>query len=82
MAGAVLMTLEEFAKVHQLPERWLLLRYECEALTSNPNYWYRPDMQNTARILAVEASDIFHARLAGSKELGVLCTHELKINIA
>ena len=35
------MTLEEFASAHQLPERWISLHCECEALTSNPNYWYR-----------------------------------------
>ncbi len=58
------MTLEEFAKVHQLPERWLSLRRELEVLVGDPQYWYRPDMQNAARILATEASDIIHAQLA------------------
>ncbi len=57
------MTLEYFAKAHDLPERWLSLRRECEALVSHFQYWYRSDMQNAARILAVEASDILHARL-------------------
>ncbi len=76
------MTLEEFARAHELPERWISLRCQCEALTSNPNYWYRPDMQNTARILALEASDILHARLADGKVLDIICSHELKKDIA
>ncbi len=52
------MTLEEFAESHQLPSRWLSLRHECEALTRNPLYWSRSDLQNTARILAVEVSNM------------------------
>jgi hypothetical protein len=76
------MTLEEFARAHQLPERWLSLRRECEALVSNPQYWYRPDMQNAARILATEASDILHARLVNRKTRDVPCSDELKKNIA
>ncbi len=59
------MTLEEFAKIHQLSARWLSLRRECEALVRNPQYWCCPDMQNAARILATEASDILYARLKG-----------------
>ncbi len=76
------MNLEEFAKAHQLPERWLSLRRECEALVSNPQYWYRSDMQNAARLLATDASDILHARLANRKERHVLCSDELIKNIA
>ncbi len=76
------MTLEEFARVYQLPERWLSLRHECEALVSDPQYWYRRDMQSAARALAAEASDILHARLADRKEQRVLCSDELKKNIA
>ncbi len=76
------MTLEEFASAHQLPERWISLRCQCEVLTSDSNYWYRADMQNAARILAVEASDILHARLADHKEQDVLCSDELKKDIA
>ncbi len=56
------MTLEEFAKAHQLPARWLSLRLECEALVSNPRYWYCPELQNAAQILTSEASDILHAK--------------------
>ncbi len=76
------MTLEGFARAHQLPERWLSLRRECEVLVSNPQYWYRSDMQNAARILATEASDILHFRLRDGKERDVLCSDELKKNIA
>ncbi len=76
------MTLEEFARAHQLPERWLTLRRQCEALVSNPQYWYSPDMQNAARILAAEASEILHARRADRKKRDVLCSNEPKKNIA
>ncbi len=75
------MTLEEFARAYQLPERWISLRRKCEALTSDLNYWYRADMKNSARILAVEASDILHARLADRKELDFICSDELKKDI-
>ncbi len=34
------------------------MRHECEALVRNPLYWSRSDLQNRARILAVEASNI------------------------
>lgn len=76
------MTLEEFARAHQLPERWLSLRRECEALVSDPQYWYHPDMQNAVRILATEASDILHTRLAERKEQGILRSDNVKKNIA
>ncbi len=76
------MTLEEFARAHQLPEHWLTLRRECEALVGHPQYWYRSDMQNAARILATGASDILHARPADRKTRNVLCSDELKKRIA
>ena len=76
------MTLEEFARAHQLPERWLSLRRECEALVRNPQYWCQKDLQNAARILAKEASDLLHARLADRKQRDVLCSDYLKKNIA
>jgi hypothetical protein len=76
------MTLEEFANVHELPERWLSLRRECEALVCHPQYWYRPDMQNAARILAVEASHILHAQRKGSPTRKVSCHEEPKTMIA
>lgn len=76
------MNLEEFARTHKLPDKWLSLRRECEALVSNPQYWYRRDMQNAARMLATDASDILHARLAERKKRSVLCSDELTKNIA
>lgn len=76
------VTLEEFAKAHQLPEHWLSLRRECEELVRNPQYWYHRDMQNAARSLATAASDILHSRLADHKVRNVLCSGELTKNIA
>ncbi len=76
------MTLDEFAKVHKLPERWLSLRRECAALVSHPRYWYRPEMQNAARILAAEASDILHAQLRNSRKRKVSCHDEPSTMIA
>lgn len=52
------MSLEEFARLQQLPHRWLLLRRECNALVDNPQFWYRRELRNEARSLATEASDI------------------------
>ncbi len=51
-------SLEQFADVHGLPERWLSLRRDCEALASHPQFWSRPELQDLARRLAKEASDI------------------------
>ena len=76
------MSLEDFARSQKLPNHWLSLRRQCEALVSNPQYWYRPDMQNAARMLATEASDILHARLAEREKRPVLCSDELIKNIA
>lgn len=53
-----MMSLEEFARLHRLPDRWLLLRRECNVLVDNPQFWYRRELQNEARMLATEASDI------------------------
>ena len=52
------MSLEEFAQVHGLPEKWLLLRRRGEILVRDPQFWSRPDLQEAARKLATEASDI------------------------
>ncbi len=57
------MTLKEFALEHSLPEQWLVLRRQCEEIVVQPQYWSRPDLQNAARLLATEASDILRARL-------------------
>jgi hypothetical protein len=57
------MTLEEFSNAHNLPPRWLSLRRESEAIVRDPQFWSRTDMQNRARKLAVEASDILDCRI-------------------
>lgn len=57
------MTLQEFARAHNLPPRWLRLRQQCEELVRDPSFWSRRDMQDAARTLATEASDILHQHL-------------------
>jgi hypothetical protein len=57
-------TIEEFASTHQLPARWLELRNICNRLVARADFWYRPDLRNEARELAVDASDILHLALA------------------
>jgi hypothetical protein len=57
-------TIEEFASQHQLPARWLELRKTCNRLVARADFWYRADLRNEARQLAVEASDILHSALA------------------
>ncbi len=52
------MSLEQFAEMHRLPERWLSLRRDCEALVRHPQFWSRPELQDLARSLATKASDI------------------------
>lgn len=54
------MTLEDFARANNLPDKWLALRRECEAIVRDPQFWYRPALQNDGRKLAVQASDILH----------------------
>lgn len=76
------MTLEQFTRAHQLPERWLSLRRKCEELVDDPQYWYRPDMQNAVRTLASDASDMLLAQLADCNERDVLCSDQLRKNVA
>lgn len=57
------LTIQEFASKHELPVRWLELRRDCNRLVMQADFWYRPDLLNEARQLAVEASDILHAAL-------------------
>lgn len=52
------MTLEAFARAHKLPPRWLDLREACENIVRQPEFWYRHDLQERAKKLAVEASEI------------------------
>jgi hypothetical protein len=55
------MTLEEFAQIHGLNEEWLKLRRECNEVVAQPDFWYREDLKNRAREIAVKASDILKA---------------------
>jgi hypothetical protein len=63
-------TLEEFACKHRLPQRWMELREECNRLVARPDFWYRADVRDEARQLAVEASDILSAALKHEKPAG------------
>jgi hypothetical protein len=54
-------TIEEFAIAHQLPSRWVELRKDCSQLAGRADFWYRADLRDAARQLAVEASDILHS---------------------
>lgn len=63
------MTLETFARVHDLPARWLELRKDCEDIVARPDFWYRADLQDAAKKLALEASDMLVDALA--RETGV-----------
>jgi len=56
-------TIEEFASEHQLPLRWVELRNTCDRLVERADFWYRADLRNAARPLAVEASDILLSSL-------------------
>lgn len=62
------MSLEEFARLNQLPPQWLLLRRECNVLVGDPQFWYRPDLQDQARKLAAEASKILRVCSSGRNE--------------
>lgn len=62
-------TLEEFADKHCLPIRWLQLRKACDRLAGRADFWYRPELLNQARRLAVEASDILTSTLGRGNQL-------------
>lgn len=67
-------TLEEFAIKHQLPPPWLELRKACNQFVERADFWYRVDLRDAARRLAVEASDILHLapkRTDGSAQAGM-----------
>lgn len=55
------MSLEEFARIHNLGPTWLELRYECNRIVARPDFWYRKELQSAARELAVKASDMLAA---------------------
>ena len=52
------MSLEEFARIHNLGPSWLELRRECDRVVARPDFWYRRELQNAARELAVKASEM------------------------
>lgn len=52
------MSLEEFARTHLLDSHWLNLRLECNRIVARPDFWYRRELQDAARQLAVAASNI------------------------
>jgi hypothetical protein len=52
------MTLREFSVAHRLPSEWVKLR-ECSGqIAARNDFWYRRDLQDEARQLAMRASDI------------------------
>ena len=62
------MTLEVFAQVHDLSARWLELRKACESIVARPDFWYQLGLQEAARKLALEASDILVKALTSKGE--------------
>ncbi len=59
------LSLEEFARRHSLPERWLRLRHQCEAAVRDPRFWYAEDLQTVVRQWALEASNLLQQQPAG-----------------
>lgn len=59
------MSLEEFAQSHGLDPNWIELRIRCNQIVGQPDFWYRKDLRDSARELAVEASDILKAAHSG-----------------
>lgn len=55
------MSLEDFARIHHLPAAWLNLRLECNQIVARPDFWYRRELRDSARELAVAASEILTA---------------------
>ena len=62
------MTLHEYAKAQGLPQHWLDLRQKCEDLVRLSDFWYRPELKDEARRLAVEASDLLTSALNQASE--------------
>ncbi len=75
-------SLEQFAETHGLPEGWLSLRRDCEALARQPQFWSRPDLQDAARKLAIEASDILREQRDNRPKHGFLCEESKNTRIA
>jgi hypothetical protein len=52
------MTLRTFSVAHHLPPEWVELRERSEQIAARNDFWYRRDLQDEARQLAMRASDI------------------------
>jgi hypothetical protein len=76
------MSLEQFAKMHGLPARWLSLRRCCETLVRYPQFWSRRDQQDTARKLATEASNILREQRRDCANRSLLCDKPKNTRIA
>jgi hypothetical protein len=76
------MSLEQFAEVHGLPGRWLLLWRCCETLARHPQFWCRPDLQHAAQKIATEASDILREQRRDLGNQGSLCGKPTDMKIA
>lgn len=55
------MSLEEFARIHNLGSAWVELRQECNRIVEQADFWYRKELQAAAQQVAVKASDMFVA---------------------
>ena len=62
------MTLHEYARAHGLPQHWLKLRHQCEELVRRSDFWYRPELKDDARRLAVDASDMLASVIKQASE--------------
>ncbi len=60
------MSLEDFAQSHHLEPRWIELRSQCNHIVGQPDFWYRKDLRDSARELAVQASNILAASMKAS----------------
>lgn len=54
-------SLEDFARIRHLSPTWIDLRRQCNRIVEQSDFWYRKDLQDRARELAVKASDILTA---------------------
>ncbi len=76
------MSLEQVAQMHGLPERWLSLRRRCETLARHPQFWSRPDLQDAARKLATEASNVLGEQRRDLRNQSFLCGKPTNTKIA
>ncbi len=59
------MSVEEFARIHPLAPTRFELRHQCNRIVERPDFWYRKELRDSARKLAVKASDILTAVING-----------------